>query len=132
MTYVLDASAILALLKKEKGYLKVKKILAAKPKPFVHAINRLEVEYKLKKFYTGQKLTEMMSWMKRAPMMTVELLTPEITDYARKLKTDYSLSLGDSIGLALAKWVGYAFLTADRQELIPIAKSEKVKIKFLR
>ncbi len=132
MTYVLDASAILALIQSEPGGETVKKVLKKKPKPFMHAINILEVEYKLRRKQPKALAEKSIRWLKKAPLTVAEVLTPQITNYSRYLKSKHNLSLGDSIGLGLAKFIGYPFLTADRRELEPIAKSEKVKIEFLR
>lgn len=131
MNYTLDASALLAYLKQEKGYDKVKKVLKENGKPFIHAINLLEVEYKIK-----AKMPSLWKNIKKRleklPLTTAQLLIPEITDYARHLKATYALSLADSIGLSLNEFLGTTFLTADRQELESIKKQEGLKIEFLR
>lgn len=132
MSYVLDASALLALIQNEKGGDKVEAILGKKHKPFIHAVNLLEVEYKLKRQHTKSSAEKSIRWLKKAPLTIAEVLTPQITNYARYLKSKYPLSLGDSIGLGLANFLDYPFLTADRQELAPIAKAENLKIEFIR
>lgn len=132
MTCVLDASALLALIQDEKGGEKIKTILEKKPKPFIHAINILEVEYKLKRKHPKLSAEKSIRWLKKAPLTIAEVLTPQITNYSLYLKSKYHLSLGDSIGLGLANFLGYSFLTADRHELAPIAKAENIKIEFIR
>lgn len=132
MSYILDSSAILAVLRKEKGAEKVEKALEQKPQPLMHTINHLEVRYKTKQLFPGERGEKCLIWLKSAPFTIVELITPQITDYAQHLKSNYHLSLADSIGLALAKFMNYPFLTADHHELEPISKTEKVKIEFIR
>ena len=132
MSYILDASAILALIKKEKGYKKVDASLDEASPPFIHAINKLEVEYKLKQIYSPKGAKDLLEWIEETPIVTAEFLGKEITDYARYLKTNYPLSLGDSIGLGFSKFMNLPFLTADRHELLPISKKETVHIEFFR
>ena len=131
MIYTLDASALMAFLLKEKGDLKVKAILKTESKPFIHAINLLEVKYKIKQKHSD-KWPEIKKLVDKLPLTVTELTSPKITDYACYLKSKHALSLADSIGLGLAKFMGNIFLTADRRELEVIAKTEKVKIEFLR
>lgn len=132
MTCVLDSSALLVIIKKETGSEKVEAVLSLKPEPLIHAINLFEVHYKVKQMFAEPLNRRTMAWLKKAPVTVVELLSPQITDYGRYLKSKHHLSLADSIGLGLAKFLDYPFLTADRRELELIAKTEKVKIEFLR
>ncbi|EKD92465.1 MAG: hypothetical protein ACD_28C00426G0005 [uncultured bacterium] len=131
MSYTLDASALLALIKDEKGADKVRHVLRSKTQPFMHALNFLEVGYNVKKKCPNQ-YREIDLYLKTIPVAIVQLLTPDITDYAKYLKTKYKLSLADSIGVALNAFLGTTFLTSDRHELEAVAKGEKVKIEFLR
>lgn len=131
MIYTLDASALLAFLKKENGYQKVANTFNVESKPFIHAINLLEVEYKIKRHYP-ERWEPIKKRIDKLPLTVTQLISPKITEYARYLKSKHALSLGDSIGLGLAKFMGNIFLTADRHELEKIAKDEKVKIEFIR
>ncbi len=133
MTYTLDSSAIIALLGQESGHQIVEKALATTPKPFIHAINFLEVDYILKKTHPKKIYQDLRKILESFPLTVAELFTPEITDYARYLKTKHKLSIADSIGLALSRFMDTTFLTSDRHELEIIAKNEPhLKIEFLR
>ena len=131
IAYTLDASALMAFTQKEKGYEKLKKILKNSPRPFMHSINFLEVEYKSKMKFP-HLWPQSKKVFKHLPITIAQLLTEEITDYSRYLKTKYHLSLADSIGLAFSKFADTTFLTCDHHELEVIAKNETVKIEFLR
>jgi len=133
MTYVLDASSLLALIQEEKGADIVAKTFNNKAQPpLIHAINLLEIEYKLRRKHPEKYIKATMKWLKETPITVAEVLTHQITDYARYLKSNYHLSLADSIGLGLAKFMDIPFLTADHHELDIIAQKENVKIEFIR
>lgn len=129
--YTLDASAVIALLNKEVGNEKVGKILEKKPSPFMHAINALEVDYNLKKNYPQPTYKELKSIFRNFPITIAELINSDITDYAEYLKAKHRLSIADSIGLGLSRFLGTTFLTKDRHELEAVAATEDVTIEFL-
>ena len=132
---ILDASAILALIKKEKGWENVEKLLSEceknKTSAFIHALNFIEFTYKSIQLY-GQKMANRIIADMNSPFLgIVNYMDTDLNLYAAHLKSSYHLSLGDAVGLAHTKIMKGTFWTADIA-LKDIAKKEEISIKFIR
>lgn len=121
----------MAFLYEEKGYEKVKKLLEGALKPFMHALNVLEVQYKTNRKDKKSALKNKRI-LSKLPLNVVHLTDDNILNYACHLKSEYELSIADSIGIASSRFLKTTFLTADRRELEPIAKAENLNIEFIR
>lgn len=109
--YVLDASALLALINKETGW---QKVMEALPNSCISAVNLSECAAVL--FMIGASREEITSILND--------LAPEVIDFnaelaylAAELRTvtkDHGLSLGDRSCLAVAKDKNLTAVTADR------------------
>ena len=108
---VLDASAILALLKSERGASKVAGVIADAS---VCAINQAEV---ISHFvYLGAPLDDVRAMLGALPYAVVaadDALAWEAGSL-RAATASAGLSLGDRFCLALAKWLGAPAYTADK------------------
>jgi len=131
---ILDASSLLALIKKEKGAEIIKNRLdnaeSERDSVFIHQINFIEVMYTcLKKF--GELPTEKLIADLKSPFLgIVNYMDTDLALYAASLKSAYDLSLGDATGLAFTKIMDGVFWTNDKA-LAPVARKEGIRIKVL-
>lgn len=132
---ILDASALIAFIKKEPGGEKIEKILSKAEQKmesvFIHQINYIEFLYKCYKLYEIQKVNHIIADLESPYLGVINYFDAQLGFYSSYLKSHYTLSLGDAIGLAYTKTVNGCFYTADRA-LEPIAKKEKIKLSLIR
>ena len=133
--YILDACAVIALIKKETGWGTVfdtlRKTITENTVVFMHEVNLLEVYYgfykERGKEYAEQKLFEVSGLVS-----TVSGLTPAVFTEAGRLKSAYKISLADSIALAEAAVLGATLLTADHHEFDVIEPLERINFLWIR
>ncbi len=109
--YLLDAPALLALIRNEPGSERVKELLDSCQ---IHALNLAEV---------ARKLTAKGMPAPKASALLDALNLPVIEDFsaaqayaaAELLSYRLGLSLGDAVCLVVAKWTGMTAITADRR-----------------
>jgi predicted nucleic acid-binding protein len=135
MLYILDACALLAFIKGERGDDVVWDVLfrasTGGTLAIMHEINLLEVYYgfyrERGKTYAEQKIAESSDFF-----TTIQGLTPPVFAEAGRLKASYKISLADSIALAEASISGGSFVTADHHELDVIEKRENISFVWIR
>jgi predicted nucleic acid-binding protein len=133
--YVLDACAIIALIKREAGWETVLNVLSdtvtGKATAFMHEINLLEVYYGFYKErgreYAEEKIAEASSFF-----VTISGLTKPVFAEAGRLKAAYKMSLADSVALAQASVLNGALLTADHHEFDVVERAEGIRFIWIR
>jgi predicted nucleic acid-binding protein len=132
---ILDASALLALFKKEKGWEKVQEILTPlhqdRVSVFMHAINFTEFVYKCKKIFGDGTTLQIIADLESPYFGIMNYLETDLNLYSAHLKATYHLSLADATGLANAKIMKGTFWTAD-SALRPIAQKEEIDLECIR
>jgi predicted nucleic acid-binding protein len=132
---VLDACALIALLKNENGAEKVAEIIEnaenGDTNVIINRVNLLEVYYG---FYhnDGKEYAErIINNITQSPIVVTEF--DETLFYqAGRLKATYKISLADSIVLAQALVTGGELLTADHHEFNVIEKQEDIRFLWIR
>jgi len=133
--YVLDACALVALIKGEQGADVVWDILykntTGDAVALMHEINLLEVYYgfyrERGKDYANQKLEQSVEFF-----TTIQGLTPAAFTEAGRLKASYKISIADAIVLAQASISNGAILTADHHEMDIVEQNESIIFKWIR
>jgi predicted nucleic acid-binding protein len=133
--YVLDACALIALIKGENGGDSVWNALyrasIGDAAVHMHEINLLEVYYGLYhergEAYAKGKATEATFLF-----TTVRGLSDAAFSEAGRLKATYRISLADSIALAHASVSGGMLLTADHHELDVVEQHERIHFSWIR
>jgi PIN domain nuclease of toxin-antitoxin system len=132
---ILDTSAILALIKKEKGWENIEKLLETSEKngesTFIHAINFIELTYKCQQLYGNKISNQIISDLQSPFLGIMNYIDTDLNLYAAHIKANYHLSLGDAIGLAYTKIMNGTFWTADK-DLQEIAAKETISLKCIR
>jgi len=134
--FVLDACALLALLRNESGADKVADAINStdrgESKIIMNKINLLEVFYDIYRSLGKDKANFILNEIKKRPIEINAKITDEIFTEAGRLKATYKISLADSFALAQAIVVDGGLLTADHHEFDVIEKQEKIDFQWIR
>jgi PIN domain nuclease of toxin-antitoxin system len=134
MTYVLDACALIAYLKKEEGQEKVFDIFQKAENEtasvYMSIVNLIEVHYGFVDDLGKKRAAIILNKIYNLPLQIIDTLNSHVFSEAVRLKSTYKgkgsiskspLSLADSIGLAVAINLNGIFVTADGGFLEPEA-----------
>jgi len=132
---ILDASALLAVIRKEKGWQVVNELMKkserAGTSTFMHQINFIEFTYKCRQLYNLETFNNILSDLYNPFLGIANYFDNDLALYAGLLKSSYRLSLGDAVGLGYTKIMKGTFWTADKA-LEVIAKKEGISIELIR
>ena len=133
--YVLDACALIAVLKKEEGFDKVttayKKANSGEAEIIMNKANLLEVYYG---FYKdkGKEFADKIIYSVNKSIINITEISDAVFFEAGRIKASYRISFADAIVLAEASVSGGVLLTADHHELDTLEKSESIKFLWIR
>jgi PIN domain nuclease of toxin-antitoxin system len=133
MIYVLDACAMIALLRKESGEMVVANhLVEPEATCYAHSLNLCEVYYN---FYRNESETAAVSAVN--DLKTLGVTERNDMDEAfwtevGKLKATHRASLADFCAIVLTKRVGGILLTSDHHELDPLAAAGVCPVEFIR
>jgi len=134
--YLLDACAVLAFYDKEQGWETVLGLLDRAERgeinAGIHSVNLTEVYYdRIRK--TGlERADVIIRNLISSSLNIIETLPPAIIREAALFKTPGKMSLADSFLAAAAVCTGATLVTADWDELEPIAEQGKIPFLWLR
>ena len=137
ISYILDACALIALLKGENGAKEVDNLFhqAEQKKALLSMsiINLLEVYYG---FIGDIGLTETQDLLNKindTPLVIIDTISQPVYHEAARLKGTYHrLSLADAVGIATAIELSAIFVTSDHHELEVIANKETLNFFWFR
>ena len=133
--FVLDACALLAVARNEKGADVVveayNKANDGTARLLINRINLLEVYYDFYRFKSKNYADDFVKTVKQSEVQICEF-DEFIFNQAGRLKATYKISLADSIALAEAAISGGVLLTADHHEFDAIDKDGKIKFLWIR
>jgi len=133
MSVVLDASAMLALLRGEPGGDYVQELLDDADVPIhAHSVNLLEVFYFVARHSDVLQARQTLADLRAAGVVERSDLDTAFLEDAATLKADWNCALGDCFGLALARRIGADFATADHHELDPVDTAGVCGFIFIR
>jgi len=135
--YVLDACAMVAILKGENGADSVDELFQQAVRGEVllsmSIINLLEVCYGFIKDIGLTKTREMMSTISQTPLEIIDTISQRVYSEAARIKGTYHrLSLADAVGVATAIDLSGIFVTADHHELESIESKETLNFLWFR
>jgi len=115
---VLDSVALIAFLRQEKGYLKVKKLLKkakiGEVKLFLCWLNLGEIYYQVWRKRGQEDAQKTLSLIKKLPIELVSV-SNELVLQAAEIKAQFPIALADCFVVALAKEIKAPILTADSE-----------------
>jgi predicted nucleic acid-binding protein len=137
MTYVLDACALLALIKREAGSDVIEALfqraLVGEDVIFMSIVNLLEVFYGLIGDVGIERAQAMMAPLDDTPLTIIDNISQPVYQRAARLKGTYRrVSLADCVGLATAADYSATFVTSDHHEIKAIEQSEALSILWFR
>jgi ribonuclease VapC len=117
MTYVLDASAVIAIFQKEEGKEKVWNILSeaenGTASVYMSIVNLIEVNYNFYRDLGKEGADAILNKIYNLPLQIIDIIDKQVFDEASRLKGTYKMSLSDAIGLATAIHLSGVFVSSD-------------------
>jgi len=136
MTYVLDANAIVALLKNEKGADVVDDLLVQAASGAcavcMNKYNLLEVYYGFYREDGEAFAEEQIKAIRESPIAIIETLTDDVFRQSGRFKAMYKLSLADAVVLGQGVADGATVVSSDHHEFEMVEKAEKIKFLWFR
>ena len=134
MILVLDACALIALLRREPGGEVVDSLLSEKNNTcIVHAVNLCEVYYDLVRRAGEGRAKEVINRLVMAGIFVREDMDTDFWQHAGNIKALHSrISLADCMCIALANRLGAGVWTCDHQEFEPVARKKLCAVTFIR
>jgi predicted nucleic acid-binding protein len=121
MRYVLDACAIISLIKNEDGALIVGQALEADNNVcFVHALNLCEVYYDCLRRHGKEPAEQLLANLINAGLVVRDDMDLDFWKNAGTLKARGRISLADCFAVALAEREDAVLLTSDHHEFDPL------------
>jgi len=135
--YVLDACALVAVLKGENGAEAVdnffQQAVRGDAMLCMSIVNLLEVYYGFIGDIGLSETQYMMNTINSTPLAIIDTISPRVYHEAARLKGTYhKLSLADAVGVATAIERGGIFVTADHHELEVVANKETLNFFWFR
>lgn len=129
MSYVLDACALIAVLKDEEGSGTVNTLFQQAYRGNItlamSIVNLLEVYYGFIRDEGLDEATRLLTSVYETPLVVINALSPQVYREAARLKGTYrKISLADAVGVATAAELSAYFVTSDHHELEVIARQE--------
>jgi ribonuclease VapC len=116
-TYILDASAVIALYKEEEGKDKVRGILKeaenGTASVYMSVVNLAEVHSRFIRLLDMEQALVILDQIYDLPLQIINTINRQVFDEASRLKGTYHMSLADSFGLATACDLSGSFVTSD-------------------
>lgn len=134
MSWLLDAGALIALIKDEQGGSLVDSLLNAPQEAcMVHALNLCEVYYEVYRLAGEDRAKETIRRLILAGLTVYEDMDIDLWQEAGKYKaTIKKVSLADCVCVALAGRLGVDILTTDRHEFLPLVEQNLCRARFIR
>jgi len=133
--FVLDACALIAILKNENGADKVAKAYRqaklGEAELIMNRVNLLEVFYGFYKDKGEEYAKKIIDGVKQS-IISINDFDDSLFPAAGRLKALYKISLADSIVLSQALVTGGELLTADHHEFDPIEGNEPIVFHWIR
>jgi predicted nucleic acid-binding protein len=136
LIYIFDACALIALFKKEQGADKIKALFdessAGQSSIYMNTVNLIEVHYGFYRTLGKEKSGLILEQVYTMPIQFIDTIDDIIFSEASRLKAQYAIPLGDSIGLATAIKMNGSFVTADHSDFDEIEKAEAIPFFWFR
>lgn len=135
MKYVLDACALISLLRNEQGALLVRQALEADDSVcLIHAVNLCEVYYDCLRSYDTEATDRLLDNLLACGVLLRNDMDVEFWKAAGRLKSRGRIALADCFAVTLAAREEAVLLTSDRHKFEPLLAIPgfSVNIRFIR
>jgi predicted nucleic acid-binding protein len=128
MIYILDACALIALLKREPGADVIRNFIKRAERKeitiYMSLVNLLEVGYGFTSEKSELEMAEIWDFINSLPVTFINTISDAVFQEAVRLKTRYRVSVGVVFGLATAATLGGSFVSGDHHDLDRIDRAE--------
>ena len=135
-TYVIDACAFIAYLRKEDGYQKVKSILKAAKnldnKTLMHNVTLAEVYYDFSRADGRNTADEVLSDAAQLPIQLIDIVSGDLIKSVGYFKTHYKISFADTFVLATAKLNNAKVVSSDHHEFDVVEQRGDLEFEWIR
>ena len=126
----------MALFKNEKGADKVEALIAeaeaGKSDIYMNTVNLIEVYYLFFRKAGKNRADVILEKIHALPIQFINTIDDAIFSETSRIKAQYAIPLGDSIGVATAIKLGGTFVTADHSDFETIEKIESLPFFWFR
>jgi PIN domain nuclease of toxin-antitoxin system len=130
--FVLDACAVLALIKEEQGINIARSAIESDAETFLHSVTFLEIYYNLMKEFGTDSANLFYKNISQTNITIIYEITEDVIKNAGYFKSKYKISLGDSFVLATAKLHNAKIISSDHHEFDAIEKIEDIGFLWIR
>ena len=135
-TYILDACALIAMLREEHGMDIVVRLLERASRReislLISKVNLLEVYYDTYKQAGRDRADKVLAEIKRSPIRIINEVSDRVLQEAGRLKVSYKVSLADAFALAEAVTRDGVLVTADHHEFDVVEMNEPIQFLWFR
>ena len=132
-TYIIDACALIAYFRKEKGNDKVRVLLKdSNNRFFMHSVNVGEVYYDSLRVSGKETARDVFRDIAKLPINVIWTLDIPFIELVGKYKTSFRISYADSFVLALAEREQGTVISTDHHEFDPIEDAGVLAFYWLR
>ena len=135
MIYILDACALLSLIKEEEGAAIVRQALESEDNiSLIHAVNLCEVYYNCLRCYGNDPTEKLLDRLLEAGLIVRNDMDSDFWKAAGALKARGRISLADCFAIALTVREDAVLLTSDRHEFEPLLTTQgfPANVQFIR
>lgn len=134
--FVLDACAMIAFLSDEVGASKVQELLDlanyGNISLYIHQINLLEIHYGIVRSDGIELANHILAEIRKLPLEVVDKIDNHLFANSSYFKSNYKISLADSIALGLSKSLKAKLVTSDHHEFDIIDNYHEVEFYWIR
>ena len=134
--YVLDSCALLAYVYQEIGDDVVKLVLEQADvghiQVYMNKLNLLEVYYDIRRSEGFKQAEKLYNMVQKSPVNIIDGISDPVFREAARLKSQYRMSLADSIALGETSVLEASILTSDHHEFDLVEQSEAIKFAWIR
>jgi len=134
--YVLDACALAALINDEIGADIVQDVLEeagiGNVEVYMNKLNLFEVYYGIRRLEGVQQAEAFYNMVLGLPIIIVDGISDDVFREAGRVKTQYKMSLADSIALGETSVRGATIVTSDHHEFDVVEQNEGLKFTWIR
>jgi PIN domain nuclease of toxin-antitoxin system len=132
MTFVYDSSALIALVRDEKGAEAVEKLLLEPGLHYIHAVNACEVYYYFLRHANQPFADEVIEDFLKMNLKIQEELSTVMWQSAGLYKHQFKIPLGDAFAIALAQHLKATVVTTDHPDFERVRKAKLCRVEFVR
>ena len=99
---------------------------------YIHQINLIEINYGIVRSDGSDIANIILSGIRKLPIKIIDKIDNKLFDNSSYFKSNYKISLADSIALGLSKSLNAKLVTSDHHEFDVIDKNHEIEFYWIR